>query len=199
MTQRVHLKNIDNPWAAVGLTVLAVESGLCAIAFNMTDDAKIVALSTFGALIGLSLVTVYAIERLRSTALAVTSHRLVCRTIPSRRDLYLEISRLIHSSQSIRDTTWGKRARDLTRSEEFLRESAALEKMYPNYQCAVLPADLSKLSIPDIIIGDDVKLILSHVSVDDPPRHKSGSGYIVADWSARLVAMMSFHYHLGST
>ncbi len=123
----------------------------------------------------------------------------VCRKIASRRQLYIECLQLIKTSEVIRDTTWGRKARDLTQKErkarelyraaigehiasdkdyhelltaegrdEYLAEARGIKESFPNYQCKVLAVDLSKLSMLDIMIGDNDRVIFSHVSATDP-------------------------------
>jgi len=55
--------------------------------------------------------------------------------------------------------------------EDFLQDSFKLKKEHPNFQCSVLPIDISGLSMVDMMIGDGSRMIFSHVSANDASRN----------------------------
>jgi len=208
-------KDINSPWPIVAL--VAFEIGALTFAFSKQPE-WVVPLTVFGSLFALVLITVYAIERLRNTALAMRPNTLLCRWIPTRRDLYLECAKLISSCQIIRDTTWGKTPRNLTKEEAAARkdyrravaralndnkdyrelfcvaderkhlfeESLKLTLEQPNYEVRLLETDLHKITMLDMLIGDNHKLILSHVAGSDA---LSPSRYLYIE-SEELASLM---------
>jgi hypothetical protein len=140
----------------------------------------------------------------------------VCRLIPNRKQLYIECKTLIETSTSIRDTTWGRRARPLGREEqkareayraaiatfmseekdyrelvtgkereEFLKESYELKQKFPHYECRVLSVDISELSMLDMMIADNGRILLSHVS-SRSPQHSVQYVYAESETLAKL-------------
>jgi hypothetical protein len=113
------LTELNSPWPVLG--IVAVEAGILGYLFNKRPDL-LIPLSILGALLALVLLTVFSIERLRSAALSLRQTQIVCRRIHSRREMYLECTRLIRTSQTIRDTTWGKSPKELTPIEKAARK-----------------------------------------------------------------------------
>lgn len=123
----------------------------------------------------------------------------VCKKIEFREDVYLTCIGLLQSAKTIRDTTWGKRAR-LTATKETaarasyrqaidtfvtdgkdyreligddradLSEARQRRKANPNYLCRELSADISKFPMVDIMIADNNRILFSYPASDNP-RH----------------------------
>lgn len=126
----------------------------------------------------------------------------IARRIMSRADLYLECANLISDSQTIRDTSWGRRPRALSGQEKTanttyrdaisdairaekdyyelfgyseerlprIKAASIIAKPNPRYQVRVLDIDLSSLSMIDMMIGDALRVIMSHVDAEHPEK-----------------------------
>src|SRR5262249_32676572 len=115
---------------------------------------------------------------------------LICRLLHGRKELYIECRKLIESSSSIRDTTWGRRARPLGPAEqqardeyraaiavfmneekdyrelvtaqgrdEYVKQAYDLKKRFVHYECRVLSVDISQLSMLDMMIADNNRIV----------------------------------------
>lgn len=122
----------------------------------------------------------------------------ICTAIASRHDLYIECTKLIQSSQVVRDTTWGRRATKLKGPEsdarneyrkaieqfcsegkqyyelltaqkraEYVEDAVQFQNKYDAFKSRILPVDISKLSMLDMMIGDETQVIFSHVSAEE--------------------------------
>jgi len=113
------LARIASPWPILGLVV--IEVGILAFIFSEKQEIAI-PISILSALLTFVVLAVYFVERLRVTALSINKSTVIFRTISTRRDMYYECTKLINSSQSIRDTTWGKSPKKLNKFEISARE-----------------------------------------------------------------------------
>ena len=115
------LSSINSPIRLLALTLVVVELALGGLIFSLDKNDRLIAFGIFGGLVSLTILTLFAIERLRATALAISQPKLNVRVIPSRREVYLECAKLVTNANMIFDTTWGNDPRPRSRPEDIAR------------------------------------------------------------------------------
>jgi siroheme synthase len=189
------LRLVKSPLHILALVIVVVGTAVGFAASNLVSEQRWIVIVVGAVVLAAVLVTLYALEQLRTTALTFAGTRVHTHVIATRADLYRHCARLIATSQEIRDTTWGRDPRPLTPSETTARQeyreavdaalragkvyremfsaldnSAALvrdaqskKNLNPQYEAKVIHTDLSRLSVIDFMVGDDAKVIFSHV------------------------------------
>jgi hypothetical protein len=86
-------------------------------AAKLDENHRWIVVAVGGVVLAIALVTLFALEQLKTTALSIANTKTRVQVIPSRTDFYRYAVRLIGSSREIRDTTWGRSAPDPNRAE----------------------------------------------------------------------------------